>query len=60
MFFWDRIFCYHRTLEFNHDFDWDVEILDEEKVLNRELISEAIHIKKQRNGLNIHKVIPTY
>jgi len=45
----------HR-LEFGHDFDWDkVEVLDEELNLNRRLISEMIHIKKQKKGLNLKK-----
>jgi len=45
----------HR-LEFGHDFDWDkVEVLDKELNLNRRLVSEMIHIKKQRHGLNLKK-----
>jgi len=40
----------HR-LEYNHDFDWDnVEMLDEEINYNKRLISEMIHIKKQRQA----------
>jgi len=35
------------------NFDWkNVKILDEEKVLNKRLISEAIHIK-QKQSLNL-------
>ncbi|XP_070170887.1 uncharacterized protein [Polyergus mexicanus] len=38
----------------NHEFDWDnVEILDEEPILIRRLLSEMIHIKKQSNSLNL-------
>jgi len=45
----------HR-LEFNHEFDWDnVEVLDEEKNYNKRLISEMIHIKRQRKSLNLKK-----
>jgi len=45
----------HR-LEFDHDFDWDnVEVLDEEINYNKRLISEMIHIKKQKHGLNLKK-----
>jgi len=37
----------------NHEFDWDgVEILDTEKNYKKRLISEMIHIKKQKLGLN--------
>jgi len=43
-------------LEFNHEFDWDnVEMLDEEINCNKRLISEMIHIKKQRQSLNFKK-----
>jgi len=45
----------HR-LEFDHKFDWDnVEVLDEEINYNKRLISEMIHIKKQKQGLNLKK-----
>jgi len=45
----------HR-LEFKHEFNWDkVEVLDEEKNYNKRLISEMIHIKKQKLGLNLKK-----
>jgi len=36
----------------NHDFD-NVEILDEEPFLGKRLMSEMIHIKRQRNALNL-------
>jgi len=37
-----------------HDFDWDnVKMLDQEKILNKRLISEMIFIHKQKNSLNI-------
>jgi len=35
----------HR-LEFSYDFNWDVEILEEEINHNKRIISEMIHIKK--------------
>jgi len=36
-----------------HEFDWDnVKILDLESNYNKRLISEMIHIKKQKDGLN--------
>jgi len=39
-----------------HDFDWEnVEVLDEEAHYNKRLISEMIFIKKQSNGLNLHR-----
>jgi len=42
----------HR-LEFNHDFKWnEVGILDKESSWNKRIISEMIHIKKQRCGIN--------
>jgi len=38
---------------FNHGFDWDnTEILDFETSYNKRLISEMIHIKKQKNSIN--------
>lgn len=38
----------------SHDFNWEyTEILDEERNLNKRLISEMIHIHKQKQGLNI-------
>jgi len=40
-------------LKSGHEFDWDnVKILDSESNLNKRLISEMIHIKKQKHGLN--------
>jgi len=42
----------HRQ-NFNHDFDWNnVKVLDEETNYKKRLISEMIHIKKQKHGLN--------
>lgn len=41
-------------LLFYHDFCWnDVEVLDEIPFHNKRLISEMLHIKRQRNGLNL-------
>ena len=43
----------HR-LSHNHDFQWDnVLILDEEPSYRKRLISEMLHIKKQKNSLNL-------
>ncbi|KYQ52017.1 hypothetical protein ALC60_08631, partial [Trachymyrmex zeteki] len=37
-----------------YNLDWDnVEILDEERYYNKRVISEMIHIKRQRHGLNL-------
>jgi len=42
----------HR-LATNHEFDWEnVKILDVERNYKKRLISEMIHIKKQKSGLN--------
>ena len=44
----------HRLL--NHDFKWDeIEVLDEERNLNKRLLSEMLLIKRQKNGLNAQK-----
>ena len=43
----------HR-LKCSHEFDRDnIRILDEEKILNKRLLSETIFIKQQTNGLNL-------
>ena len=42
----------HR-LERGHEFDWNIEILDEERILNKRLIPEMIFIRKQKNSLNL-------
>ncbi|KYN22564.1 hypothetical protein ALC57_05036, partial [Trachymyrmex cornetzi] len=43
----------HR-IEFDHDFDWEnVAVLDEERSLNKRLISECLHILMQKNSLNL-------
>ncbi|KYN32565.1 hypothetical protein ALC56_13046 [Trachymyrmex septentrionalis] len=37
-----------------YEFDWDnVHILDKEQILYKRLLSEMIHIKKQKLGLNL-------
>ena len=37
-----------------HQFDWDnVHILDKEQILHERLLSELIHIKKQKQSLNL-------
>ncbi|KYN09399.1 hypothetical protein ALC57_18504 [Trachymyrmex cornetzi] len=43
----------HR-ISHQHEFDWEnIKILDKERVLNKRLISEMIHIKQQRQNLNL-------
>ena len=43
-----------RSLDHDHDFQWDdVQILDEEPSYRKRLISEMLHIKKQKNSLNL-------
>ncbi|XP_018366339.1 PREDICTED: uncharacterized protein LOC108763331 [Trachymyrmex cornetzi] len=43
----------HR-LQCEHDFDWEnIEVLDTEGFYNKRLVSEMIHIKRQKNGLNL-------
>lgn len=43
----------HR-MSFDHDFEWDsVEVLDNEPHLHKRLISEIIHIKRQKESLNL-------
>ena len=38
----------------NHEFDWEnIEILDEEPILHKRLLSEMIFIKRQKNSLNL-------
>ncbi|XP_018364761.1 PREDICTED: uncharacterized protein LOC108762315 [Trachymyrmex cornetzi] len=54
----------HR-LQTSHDFDWDnVKILDKEMFWNKRLLSEMIHIKRQKKGLNLQnntlKLDPLY
>ncbi|KYN22605.1 hypothetical protein ALC57_04988, partial [Trachymyrmex cornetzi] len=45
----------HR-IKYNHDMDWDgVEILDLEPFFYKRSISEMVHIKKQKRGLNEQK-----
>ena len=42
--------------ETNHDFDWEkVSILDFKKNYRKKNISEMIHIKEQKNDLNLMK-----
>jgi len=44
----------HR-LKLNHDFNWDeVRILDKEPSWKKRIVSEMIHIKKQKCGINKH------
>lgn len=43
----------HR-INLNHNFKWeDITILDTENHYNKRLISEMIHIKRQKNSLNL-------
>jgi len=40
-------------LQFSHIFDWDnVKILDSEPNFYKKSVSEIIHIKEQKNGIN--------
>jgi len=42
-------------LDLNHNFDWNnIKILDTESNYNKRLISEMLHIKEQKNGINSH------
>lgn len=42
--------------DFGHDFVWnDVEILDIERFYHKRLISEMLHIKLQKNSINLMK-----
>ena len=40
-------------MDFGHDFNFNVHILDKEQILHKRLLSEMIHIKKQKQGLNL-------
>lgn len=41
-------------INFDHDFNWEeVEILDDEPHLHKRLISEVLHIKRQKRSLNL-------
>lgn len=43
-------------IQFNHSFDWEnVRVLDTEFSFQKRLTSEMIHIKEQKNGINLHK-----
>jgi len=43
-------------LEFDHTIDWEsAKILDFEPYYYKRLISEMIHIREQKNGLNLKK-----
>jgi len=43
-------------INFDHNFDWDnIKILDTESNYNKRLVSEMLHIKEQKNGINLHK-----
>jgi len=45
---------HYNRLDSMHKFDWKrVKILDEESILQKQLISEIIYIKQQKNGLNL-------
>ena len=41
-------------INFQHEFDWDnIEILDHEPNYHKRLVSEMIHIKRQKNSINM-------
>jgi len=42
----------HR-ITFEHEFDWNVRVLDDETNYKKRLISEMIHIKNQKYSLNL-------
>jgi len=43
-------------VNFNHNFDWDnIKILDIESNYNKRLVSEMLHIKEQKNGINLQR-----
>jgi len=43
-------------LNFKHNFNWDnVKILDREPNWHKRLISEMLHIKEQKNGINLQR-----
>jgi len=43
----------HRS-QLSHDFDWNnIQILDEEPIYNKCLVSEILNIKKQSNSFNL-------
>ncbi|KYN39513.1 hypothetical protein ALC56_06006, partial [Trachymyrmex septentrionalis] len=40
-------------INFDHNFRWnEVKILDSESLYNKKLVSEMVHIKRQKQGLN--------
>jgi len=44
------------ALNYNHNFDWNnIKILDSESNYNKRLVSEMLHIKEQKNGINSQK-----
>ncbi|KYM95692.1 hypothetical protein ALC62_13658 [Cyphomyrmex costatus] len=47
-------YTYEHRLKYGHDFQWDnIKILDEEPCYRKRLISEMLHIKRQKNSLNL-------
>jgi len=40
-------------VNFNHNFDWDIKILDAESNYNKRLVSEMLHIKEQKKRINV-------
>jgi len=43
-------------MEFSHSFDWNnVKILDTEANYFKRFVSEMLHIREQRNGINTQK-----
>jgi hypothetical protein len=46
----------NHTIEFNHSFKWqDTKIIDSEPNYNKRIISEMLHIKEQKRGINLQK-----
>jgi len=45
----------HNIIEYNHSFDWDnTKIIDRESNFDKRTVSEMIHIKQQKVGLNLN------
>jgi len=43
-------------LELGHNFNWNnIKVLDTEPHYNKRLISEMLHIREQKKGINLHK-----
>jgi len=44
----------NHVMHYNYDINWNnVKVLDVEKYYHKRLVSEMLHVKRQRNGLNL-------